>query len=154
MSQISFNLFCSGDKRLYQSFLGNEVDFRDIMNVSLIPWLKIEISENWDSFVDERALIATVLISSCHRKSLVPFSLRKKRPVNVFLTLVVNYRKIVQKNMPSKTAINRIFNDICYLFIACFDRKIGVFQQAIVRVFNILKKNKTPPTSKVKQKQK
>ena len=31
---VSFNLFCSGDKRLYQSSSGNEVDFRDIMNVS------------------------------------------------------------------------------------------------------------------------
>ena len=32
LSQISFNLFCSGDKR--QSSLVNEVDFTEIMNVS------------------------------------------------------------------------------------------------------------------------
>ena len=38
------------------------------------------------------------LISSCHRKTLVPFCLRKKRPQNAFLTLTANYRKIVQKN--------------------------------------------------------
>ena len=33
--KIPFNLFCMGKKRLLQSSLGNEVDFRDIMNVSL-----------------------------------------------------------------------------------------------------------------------
>ena len=49
-------------------------------------------------FVDERALITMTLISSCHWKTLVPFCLRKKRPENAFLTLIVNYRKIVQKN--------------------------------------------------------
>ena len=50
------------------------------------------------SFVDERALITTTLISSCHWKTLVPFCLQKKRPENAFLTVIVNYRKIVQKN--------------------------------------------------------
>ena len=49
-------------------------------------------------FVDERALITTTLISSCHWKTLVPFCLQKKRPENAFLTVTVNYRKIVQKN--------------------------------------------------------
>ena len=45
--------------------------------------------------------------------------------------------------MPSKTTINWLFNDIwCYLFIAYFDRKIGVFQQAVVRVYYILKYRK------------
>ena len=48
--------------------------------------------------VDERALITTTLISSCHWKTLVPFCLQKKRPENAFLTLTVNYHKIVQKN--------------------------------------------------------
>ena len=43
-------------------------------------------------FVDERALITT-LTSSCHWKTL-----KKKRPENVFLPLIVNYRKIVHKN--------------------------------------------------------
>ena len=38
------------------------------------------------------------LKSSCHWKTLVPFCLRKKKPANAFLTLIVNYRKIVQKN--------------------------------------------------------
>ena len=41
--------------------------------------------------------------------------------------------------MPSKTTINWLFNDICYLFIACFDWKFGVFQQTLVQVYYILK---------------
>ena len=40
---------------------------------------------------------------------------------------------------PSKTTINWLFNDMwCYLFIACFDRKIDVFQQIVKRVYYIL----------------
>ena len=56
------------------------------------------------SFVDERVLIATTLIYSCHWKTLVPLvpvtgkPLRKKRSENAFLILIMNYRKIVQKN--------------------------------------------------------
>ena len=70
-------------KGFYQSSLRNEIDFRDIMNVS------------------PNILAVTVKptsISYCHCKTLVPFCLQKKRPENAFLTLTVNYPKIVQKN--------------------------------------------------------
>ena len=44
--------------------------------------------------------------------------------------------------MPSKTTTNWLFNDIwCYLFIACFDWKIGIFQKTVVRVCYILNCN-------------
>ena len=44
--------------------------------------------------------------------------------------------------MPSKTTVNWLFNYIwCYLFIACCDWGIGVFQQTVVRVYYILKLN-------------
>ena len=76
------NYFARKIKGCYQSFLGNEVDFRDIMNVSS----------------NILALITTTLMSSYHLKTLVPFCLRRKRPENAFLTLIVNYFKIVQKN--------------------------------------------------------
>ena len=93
------NRFVREIKSFCQSSLGNEVDFRDMMNVS--PNI---LDKNWNfkklrhGFVDERALITTTLISSCHWKTLVPFCLQKKRSENTFLTLVVNYGKIVQKN--------------------------------------------------------
>ena len=55
LSQIFFNLFYWGDKRIYQSFLGNEVDFREIMNVSpniLAKYWNFKKLRN--GFVDER----------------------------------------------------------------------------------------------------
>ena len=98
VSRISFKLFCSGLKGFYQSSLGNKIDFRD-MNVS-----PNTLTEDWNfknlrlGLVDERALITTTSMSSCHWKTLLPFCLQKKRPENAFLRLIVNYRKIVQKN--------------------------------------------------------
>ena len=35
--------------------------------------------------------------------------------------------------MPFKTTVNWLFNDICYLVMGCFDWKIGVFQQTVVK---------------------
>ena len=91
--------FASEIKGFYQSSLGNEVDIRDIMNVS--PNI-LEKNKNFKKlgygFIDERALITTTLMSSCHCKTFVSFCLRKRRPEDAFLTLIVNYRKVVQKN--------------------------------------------------------
>ena len=64
-------------------------------------WLKIKITENTflrHSFVDERAMVITILIFSCHWKTIVTFCLRKKRLEKAFLTLTMNYRKIIQKH--------------------------------------------------------
>ena len=45
----------------------------------------------------------------------------------------MNYRTEKQI-MLFKTTVNCLFNDIwCYLVIGCFDWKIGVFQQTVVR---------------------
>ena len=141
---LRFLLICFAReiKGFYQSLLGNEVDFTDIMSVS--PNI---LATNWNfknlrhGFLDERAMITTTLTSSCHWKTLVPFCLWKKRPENAFLTLIVNYRKILQKNkLCYLTTVNCLFNDIwCYLVIGCFDWKIGVFQQTVARVYYILK---------------
>ena len=97
VTQISFNLFCSGNKGFNQSSLGNEIDFREIMSVSPNILAK-NFKKPRHGFADETALITTPLMSFCHCKTLVTFYLRKKRPENAFLTLTVNYRKIVQKN--------------------------------------------------------
>ena len=99
MSQISFKLFCSRDKRLLSESFGNEVDFRDITNVSLNILAKNQnFKKLRHGFVDERAVIKTILMSSCHWKILVPFCLRKRRLKNPLLTLTVNYFKIIQQN--------------------------------------------------------
>ena len=92
------NCFVWEIKGFCQSSFGNEVDFRDIMDASLNISAK-----NWNFkklrhyFVNERAMIKTKLMYSCHWKTLVTFCLRKKRPENVLLTLTINYHKNVQK---------------------------------------------------------
>ena len=93
---LRFLLICSlrEIKEFYQSSLGNEVNFTDIMNVS--P--NILTKKLRHCFVDERVMITTTLTFSCHWKTLVPFCLRKKRPGKAVLTLVVNYCKIVRRN--------------------------------------------------------
>ena len=45
-----------------------------------------------------KAMITATLVFSYYWKILAPFCLQKKRPKNSFLTLTVNYCKIVQKN--------------------------------------------------------
>ena len=111
MSQISFNLFCSGDKGLISEIFGYEVDFTNIMNVSQISWLKIKISKNWDSFVHERAMITTTLISSCHWEILVPFLLAKEKTWKcVFNTNSGLLQNQTEKQiMPFKTTVNWLF---------------------------------------------
>ena len=91
---LRFLLICFAReiKGFYQSSLGNEVDFRDIMNVSPNILAKNQnFKKLRHDFLDERTLITATLISSCHWKTLVTFCFRKKRPENAFLTLTVNY---------------------------------------------------------------
>ena len=101
---LRFILICLARevKSFYQSSLGNEVDFTDMMNVSssLLAKRLYKFKKLRQSFVDEKAMITTTLTSSCHWKILASFFLQKKRPEKAFLTLIVNYRKIVQKNKP------------------------------------------------------
>ena len=99
MSQISYNLFCSGDKRLLSEFLRKWGWFHRHNEhfPKYIGWkLKFQKTETqfcrWKSTDYDNIMIPLSL------ESLVPFWLRKKRPENAFLTLTVNYRKIVQKN--------------------------------------------------------
>ena len=88
-SQTSFNLFWSGGKRLLSEFLRKWGWFHRYNE---------RFPRTRQGFVDKRAMITTVLTSSCHWINLVPFCLWKKIPETEFLTLAVNYRKIAQKN--------------------------------------------------------
>ena len=90
--------------------------------------------------VDERAMITTTLIPSCHWKTLVPFCLHKKWPENNFNTnSELSQNCIEQQIMPSKTTVNWLLYDLFYLFIPCFDWKTSIFQQTVVRVYYFLK---------------
>ena len=74
VSDFFYIIFFPEIKGFYQSSFGNEIDFRDVMNVSPNILAK---NSNFKTlrhgFVDESALTTTTYISSCHWKSLVPF---------------------------------------------------------------------------------
>ena len=67
-------------------------------------------------------------------KPLHLFVFKRKTWKRIFNTNSELLQNCTEKQiMPSKTTINWLFNDIwSYLFIACFDWKIGVFQQKFV----------------------
>ena len=98
---LRFLLICFDQeiKGFYQSSLGrsSEVDFMDIMNVSPNILAKNQSFKKTETLY-KRATITMTLTSSCHQKILVPFCLQKKIPEDAFLTLTVNYCKIIQKN--------------------------------------------------------
>ena len=66
---------------------------------------------------------------------------KEKTWKSIFNSNIVLSQNLTEKQiMPSKTTVNFLFNDIlCYFFIACFDLKIDVFQQAVVKIYHILK---------------
>ena len=91
--------FARETKGFYQSSLGNEVGFRDIINFSPSILAKNQnFQKRKHGFVDERALITRSLMSSRHWITFLTFCFRIKRTENAFLTLTMNYRKIVQKD--------------------------------------------------------
>ena len=120
------NCFIQEIKGFCQSSFGNEVDFRDMMNVSLNISAK-----NWNFkklrhyFVNERAMIKTKLMSCT-------FLLAKektwKRTFNINDKLS---QKCTEKEiMPFKTTVNWLFKSYVMLFTYClFWMKTGAFQQ-------------------------
>ena len=86
-------------------------------------------------------MITTTLTSSCQWKTLVPFCLWKKKTwKSIFNTNNELLQHCTEKQvMPFKTTVNWLFNDVWrHLVIGCFDWKIGIFQQTVVRVYYIL----------------
>ena len=119
-----FTFFCSGDRRLLSEFLrkwgwfhGHNEDFHKYLHWELKFQKTKTQSCRWKNTDNNDINIFLSL------ENPVPFCLGKKRPGNAFLTLTVNYLRIVQKNkLLFKTAVNCLFNDIwCYLVIACFN---------------------------------
>ena len=99
----------------YQSSLGNEIDFTDIMNVSPNILTKNEnFKKLKHGFVDERTMTTMTIASFCHWKTLVPFCLQKKIPEK---SIFNNNSGLLQNRtekqiMPFKTTVTLLFNDI------------------------------------------
>ena len=144
-------------KRLYQSPLGNKVDFRDIMNVS--PNI---LAKSWNfqklrhGFVDEIALKKNDIDMFLLLKNVCTFLLARektcKRIFNTNSELSQNHTE--KQIMVSDTKINWFFNDLwCYLFIAYFDWNNGVLQETVWRVYYILKPTREKLYSKLSEDQ-
>ena len=122
---LRFLLICLAQeiKGFYQSSLRNDVDFRNIMNIS-----SNILAKNF------KKLGTTV-------KTLYLFSYKRKDLKTHFLILILNYRKISQKKNHVIQNNNKLAIQWCVmLFIHClFWFKNWRFQQIFVRVYYILK---------------
>ena len=127
MSQISFKLFCSRDKRLLSEFLwkcGWFQGHNERISKYLSQKLRFQKTETW----------------FCRWKSTdnndINIFLSLENPCTFLLTKENTWKRIFNTNselsqnrtenqiMSFKTTVNWLFNDIwCYLIIGCFDWK-------------------------------
>ena len=114
MSQISFKLFFWEIKGFYQGSFGNEVDFKDIINVSLNIFAKNQNLEKLrHDFVDERAMIKATVMFSVTGKHLNLFACERKGLKHTFnINSELSQNRTEKQIMPFKTTINWLFKDM------------------------------------------
>ena len=137
MSQISFKLFCSGDKRLLSEFLRKW------------GWFQVH-NERFPKYLGWKLKFQKTETCFCRWKSTdnndINIFLSLENPCTFLLAKEKTWKRIFNTNnelsqnptekqiMPFKTTVNWLFTDIwCYLVIGCFDWKIVVFQQTVLR---------------------
>ena len=139
MSQISFKLFCSGDKRLLSEFLRKW------------GWFQGH-NERFPKYLGEKLKFQKTKTRFCRWKSTdnndINIFLSLENPCTFLLAKEKTWKRIFNTNselsqnrtekqiIPFKTTVNWLINDIwCYLVIGCFDREISVFQQTPTKEF-------------------
>ena len=138
MSQISFNLFCLWDKRLFSEFLRKWGWFHEHNEPfpKYLGW-KLKFQNIWDWFCRWKSNGYNDINIFMSLKHPCTFCWQKKKNTwkHIYHTNGEKSKKI-SKNcvgkqiMPFKSTVNWLFNDIwCYLVIDSFDWKIGIFQQ-------------------------
>ena len=129
-SQISFTLFCSGDKRLWSEFLRKWGLFQ-------------RHNERFPKYLAQKLKFQKTETQFCRWKSTdnneINIFLSLENPFTFLLAKEKTWKRIFNTNsklsqnrtekqiMLFKTPVYCLFNDICYLVIGCFDWKIGVF---------------------------
>ena len=84
----------------------------DVMNVSPNILAKNEnFKKLRHGFVDEKALITTILTSFCHWKTFVPLCLQKSLKTRFNTNSELQENRTEKQIMPSKTTTNWLFND-------------------------------------------
>ena len=131
VSQMSFNLFCLGDKTLLSEFLRKWGRIQGHNNISPNILAKNQNFPRfcrWKSTDNNNINIFLSLENPC--TFLLGKEKTSKRIFNIDSELLQN--RTEKQIKLSKTTINFLFNNIwCCLFITFFDWKIVVFQQTI-----------------------
>ena len=135
VTQISFKLFCSGDKKILSEFLRKWGWFQGY-------------NECFPKYLGEK--FQKTETRSCRGKSTdnnnINIFLSLENPCTFLLAKEKTWKRIVNSNselsqnrtekqiMPFKRTVNWLFSDIwCYLVMGCFDWKIGFYQQTVVK---------------------
>ena len=135
VTQISFKLFCSGDKKILSEFLRKWGWFQGY-------------NECFPKYLGEK--FQKTETRCCRGKSTdnnnINIFLSLENPCTFLLAKEKTWKRIFNTNsellqnrtrkqiIPFKTTVNWLFNNIwCYLVICCFDWKIAVFQQTVLR---------------------
>ena len=131
VSQIFLNLFFSGDKKLLSGFLRKWGWFQGHNEKSKFQKTETLFCRWKRTYNNEIKIFLSLENPST---SLLAKGKTWKRIFNTNSELSQN--RTEKQIMPSKTTMIWLFIDIlCYLFIACFDWKIGICLQTIVRVY-------------------
>ena len=145
VSQILFNLFCLGDKRLLSEFLrkcrrfqGHNERFLKYLDVKL-KFQKTETQfREWKSTDNNDINIFLSL------ENPFTFLLAKEKTWKRILNTNSEFsqNRTEKQIMPSKTAINWLFNDIwCYLFFVLIEKLFFLFFKKQLQGFIIKSKN-------------
>ena len=127
-----FICFAREIKGVHQSSLGNDVDFRDRMNITPNIVAKIKISKSETGFCRWKSTANKDINIFKSLRNPGIFLLAKEKPwKRIFNTTSELSQNCTEKQiMPFKTAINRLFSDKWfYLFIACFEWKLAFFNK-------------------------
>ena len=127
MSQISFNLFCSGNKRLLSEFLRKWGWFH-------------EHNERFPKYLGKNLKFQKTETRFCRYKSNdynnINIFLSLQSPCTFLLAKDKIFKRVFSTNsellqnriekqiVPLKTTVNWLFTNICYLVIGCFDWNI------------------------------
>ena len=141
MFRDSFNLLCSEDQRLLPDFMRkwgwfHRHDVRFPKNLG--SRLKFQKTKTWVCGWKSNDYNINIFLSL---ENPCTFLLAKEQTwKHIFKTNSELSQNHTEKQfMPSKLTVNWQFNDICYLVIGCFNWKLRVFQQIVVRFYYILK---------------
>ena len=135
VSELSFKLFCLGDKRLLSEFLIKWGRFQG-HNKRFSKYLgwKVKFTKTDTRFCRQKITDNNDINIFLSLENLCNLFLAKERTwKRIFNANSELSQKCIEKDMPFKTKVNWLFYDIwCYIVIGHFSCKTGIFERAVV----------------------